>query len=240
MPSKALFKSCTGCQEMIPASSRRCPKCDAKQKTGNAWKWVLGVVLVLFGLQLLGENETEEDAPVVGVEDRASQAQVTSASSFMGVTYPASQAGFVEAVVTHRETFRQARNEVVESASRDGRAVSLSKVVPERQVVGWVGTVAALETNTEGKGILSVEVADDVFITTWNNALSDMGSGTLIDKSSAVYRTMMDLQHGDRVSFSGKFMPSRLDHLEETSLTIHGSMTEPEYLFRFASLQAIN
>lgn len=239
MPSKSLFKRCVYCQEMMGATSRYCPKCNTKQPGGHAWKWVMGIVVVFLGVQLLGGDGGGDGAVTPQGQERTKM-RLGSGEDFRGLAYPDSQSVFASVVLRHREKFQDARNEVQESVVRDNRSMRLASTIPGRQAVRWVGTVSTLGTNSEGKGILSVEVADNVFVKTWNNALSDIGSETLIDKSSAVYREMMNLQPGDQVSFSGEFLSSELDYLEESSLTIEGSMTEPEYLFRFASLQAVN
>jgi hypothetical protein len=112
---------------------------------------------------------------------------------------------------------------------RDQRKISLSALLNKYSVKSWVGTINRLETNNEGKGILSVRISPNIEIKTWNNALSDMGSNTLIEKESPVFMNLFDLSNGQKVKFSGNFIPSETDFIEETSITIDGSMMNPEF-----------
>jgi hypothetical protein len=41
------------------------------------------------------------------------------------------------------------------------------------------------------------------------------------------------MSHGVKIQFSGQFLASDKDFFEEASLTIDGSMKDPEFLFRF-------
>ncbi|MNF12751.1 hypothetical protein D3C80_2143530 [compost metagenome] len=57
--------------------------------------------------------------------------------------------------------------------------------------------------------------------------------GTLIDKGTPLYSALLTMSVGDAVTVSGGFLPSEEDGVKETSLTIRGSMSDPEFLFRF-------
>lgn len=150
---------------------------------------------------------------------------------------PESQRRFVEIVSAAGDAYRSARNEVAESASRDSRRRALSKDFRSATVTGWVGRIKEISTNMDGKGVLAVSVGPDITLSTWNNELSDIASGTLIDKSSAVYGALMDLSVGDRVVFSGSFLPSDEDHFAEQSITLHGSMVDPAFTFDFRTIE---
>ena len=93
-----------------------------------------------------------------------------------------------------------------------------------------------LSTNNDGRGILSVEIAKEVQITTWNNALSDASSNTLLAPDSALYRKAVAMRVGQPVTFAGTFFTATPDCIRESSLTIDGSMTKPEFIFRFSNL----
>jgi hypothetical protein len=85
-----------------------------------------------------------------------------------------------------------------------------------------------------------VRISPDIEIKTWNNALSDIASNTLIEKGTPVFNRLFDLSNGQRVRFSGAFLPSDSDFIKETSMTIDGSMRNPEFLFKFKSVSPIN
>jgi hypothetical protein len=88
----------------------------------------------------------------------------------------------------------------------------------------------------ENWGQVKISLAPDIRVKTWNNDLSDSASHTLIDPSSSLFGTVSQMRKGDQVVFSGAFFPSEVDCVTETSISIQGSMTDPEFLFRFSSV----
>lgn len=147
---------------------------------------------------------------------------------------PQSQREFLGVVAEYKERFRSAANELQQSTLRDQRRTAVVKVLGSQLIAeNWIGTLRNLETNTEGKAIVSVRLASGVDLLTWNNALSDTMHQTMIDKGTPVYAALMNMTVGDPVMVSGKFVPSDQDGALETSMTIDGSMNAPEFLFRF-------
>jgi hypothetical protein len=65
--------------------------------------------------------------------------------------------------------------------------------------------ISHLSTNNDGRGILTIKIADDIEIGTWNNAVSDKFHHTLIEPDSAVYPSDLELRKGMPVIFSGEF-----------------------------------
>jgi hypothetical protein len=59
----------------------------------------------------------------------------------------------------------------------------------------------------------------------------------LLDPESDVFKAASMLNKGQRVRFSGSFFRNRIDCVKEKSLTLSGSMDDPEYLFRFAEIK---
>ena len=71
-----------------------------------------------------------------------------------------------------------------------------------------------------------------------NNKVSYLIDGTIIEKYTNVYKTIKSLNKGDAISFGGDFLKSDTDYFEESSMTIQGSMTSPEYKFKFSSVSS--
>ena len=69
-------------------------------------------------------------------------------------------------------------------ASRPNRAKSICVAIPDRRATQWVGNVSRVSSNSEGKGVLNIEIASGVQVKTWNNALSDSFDNTLIDSQA--------------------------------------------------------
>jgi hypothetical protein len=217
-----------------------CPKCGAKVNnplSGYRWLGVIVAVLVIFaifsGYKKADATKAPSDSP----------ASTTKSYSELSRIYanqpPPDQDNFAQLVTKNAKLFEQAKNELQESSLRRTRKKELAAALIDRSVTDWIGKIESLETNSDGKAMVSLSIGDNIEIKTWNNALSDYADNTLIDESSPVYESLFNLTKGQRVKFSGTFLSSTTDHISETSLTIDGSMKRPEFLFRFATIKAI-
>ncbi len=124
-------------------------------------------------------------------------------------------------------------------ATEKARNDALCKAVPQGRVADWVGELTEVSTNNEGKGVITVELAEEIKVGTWNNAFSDLVDETLVDQDSPVYEALADLQEGDRVRFSGRLVSSNEDCFGEQSLTLQGKMTTPTFVLRFTKLSKV-
>lgn len=235
MGSESLFTKCKTCGKEISKSAKSCPQCGEKQKKMTFVHWI-GVVFL--GLILVGIMNTPEDESSSGEMEASSDA--ASSERSLESRMPEGQRTFVQVVSDHAAEFGESRNELQESRVRDRRKEAISATLDSRSISFWVGTINQLETNMDGKAILSVRIAPNIDIKTWNNAFSDLSSNTLIEKDSPIYNSLLDLSNGQRVVFSGSFFPSESDFIEETSITIQGSLKNPEFLFQFSSVRPIN
>jgi len=110
-------------------------------------------------------------------------------------------------------------------------------------VNNWVGKITSIDNsgiiNDENDDVAIHVIPLDVKATleTWNNSISDDGFNTLIKRNSSLATTLMSLKIGDKVTFSGYFIPKEDDFLYEMSITENGSMLEPEFLFKFTDLK---
>jgi hypothetical protein len=152
---------------------------------------------------------------------------------------PRDEAAVIQIVGAAISQFKTGKNEMEGGAARPTRARALCNVLSSRRAINWTGTVTKLSTNGEGRGILEIQIARDIFVKTWNNALSDTFDNTLIDPQSNLFRTASQLHEGQKVRFAGTFPTSDTDCIEEPSLTLEGSITEPEFIIRFESVVAM-
>lgn len=153
---------------------------------------------------------------------------------------PADEQALIDAVVLGRDAYRSASNDMAKGATRPRRASSICSVFKSASVSNWVGTIKQLSSNNEGKGVLVIEIAEDLAVGTWNNAVSDISDNTLIGLNSQVFQTAMYLREGEWVTFSGRFIPDRTDCFREQSLTLPGSMRDPLFVFRFSGIEPLN
>ena len=152
---------------------------------------------------------------------------------------PLVEIDFINAVAKGREIYRSAANEMAKGASRPKRKQMICELLNSGSVSSWIGRIAKLDTNSEGKGVFAVEIADGIRVQTWNNALSDMGSSTLIEPNSDLFQKLVSMSKGDIVKVSGSFFGSDIDCVEEQSLSLSGSVKNPEFTFRFSSVEKL-
>lgn len=152
---------------------------------------------------------------------------------------PAQQEAFLKIVEEGQRAFRAAENDFQRGATRPVRSQAICSALSSVAVSNWIGRVSRLTTNSEGLGVLGIDVGSKILATTWNNKLSDMVADSLIGPNTAVYQRMGSLKNGDLVRFSGSFVRGGADCIQEQSVTIRGSMADPEFTFVFQSLDKV-
>jgi hypothetical protein len=157
---------------------------------------------------------------------------------------PAAEQAFIRAVQRGQVAFQAAPNEMAQGGTRAQRRVAIcqSLNVPEQGVLvsDWVGQIDRLSSNSGGKGVLYISLAPSIRVETWNNDFSDSSHHTLIEPSSPLFAVASQMKQGDEVVFSGTFFASGVDCVEEHSMGLQGSMSEPEFIFRFTRVKPVN
>jgi hypothetical protein len=151
---------------------------------------------------------------------------------------PADQQDFVRAVNTGRNAYQSGANDMAKGAARAERKRLIDRALRAYTISGWIGRVQTLSSNGDGNGVLALRVGPDMYVKTWSNALSDISDRTLLDPSSNVFRVASKMKSGDIVRFSGEFFRNEVDTVRESSVSISGSMTKPEFIFRFSTIEA--
>lgn len=151
-----------------------------------------------------------------------------------------SEAAFLSIVDAATSDFDAAQNDMLKGAVRSKRAGGLCLVVPNRQAEGWRGTISVLSSNGDGNGVLAIELNNHTTVKTWSNSFSDISDHTLIDPSSPVFQAAASLTVGTPVLFSGTFLPSQIDCVREASVSLAGSLQNPDFIMRFTNIQKAN
>lgn len=152
---------------------------------------------------------------------------------------PAQQVAFLTAVEEGRRAFKAGENDFQRGATRPARAQAICNALPAVSVSNWIGRVSRLTTNSEGFGVLGIDMGAKILATTWNNKLSDLVADSLIRPNSPTYQRMGSLKGDDLVRFSGSFVRGDVDCIQEQSVTIRGSMADPEFTFVFQTLEKV-
>lgn len=131
-----------------------------------------------------------------------------------------------------------AKNDMVRGGIKANRDNELCKLIGSGGVHRWTGVVDNLSANSDGYGVLSVKIADNITLKTWNNSFSDTEDHTLINPSSDVFKSASNLSVGQQVVFSGKFLPDADGNCtHESSLGLTGGLSEPEFIFKFDKIE---
>ena len=149
---------------------------------------------------------------------------------------PEDEKAFLAVVAEAREAYRGAANDMAKGAVRVARKAKLCPFLA-KGAKDWVGSIAKLDSSSKGLGVLTLTLARDVSVGTWNNDLSDIMDHTLLDPSSSVAHAAMAMAKGDKVVFSGRFIQSDEDCLRETSLTQDGSLRDPAFVLLFSAVR---
>lgn len=153
-------------------------------------------------------------------------------------TAPDSQQEFLDAVKRGQTAVRDGNDLTLVTAARDRAGDVCALLRPSRGAVeDWVGTLQDVGTVSGGKqGEVSVAVGNDVKVHTWGRESEDGKDNTLVDPNSDVYRALADLKSGDKVRFSGVFVPRGATCFQETSVFARNGMLTPGFVFRFTAV----
>ena len=149
---------------------------------------------------------------------------------------PIQQQRFVDTVHLYMEKADDAKNVIQKEALRKERARALMTKPGSLMVDNWYGEIVEIDTSSTGDAILTVEIADNIQVQTNNAIFFDLNDKSMITKGSDTYNSLMQLEEGQKVIFSGRFYFNKLDYAEEQSATLDGSMYDPEYLFKFSAI----
>jgi len=128
------------------------------------------------------------------------------------------------------------------------RDKELNNFMTSKSITNWIGTVKKVDSNSEGKGTLSIAFGkNNFYFQTWNNVFSDDvhaltgGRKTLIEPDSDLYSVMGTLRKKDKVKISGSlFIDAQSGHIALQNLTKKGKIKSPEFTFVFDSIEKIN
>jgi hypothetical protein len=184
--------------------------------------------------------EKADQAAKAGEQKAAEEKAATEKAAAL-VALPESEKKFCSTVASFAKDYKDAPsgNELKRSKVRGDRRQALSALPPN--AADWIGTITELSTTGDGKAVLGVKLPcdgdTDVKVKTWNNAVSDMLDHSLIAQTSKTYATLSELGKGKQIRFAGTFVTGDdKNGIRESSLSERGSMTDPEFIFRFSQV----
>jgi hypothetical protein len=153
---------------------------------------------------------------------------------------PKAQRDFLAAVRHGQTQVRNGNDITLVTAARERASRACEHLPRGGKVENWIGTLTKVGTVFGGnQGEVAVSLGDGVKLRTWNHKSEDTKDHTLVDSHSDVYQELAKRKTGDRVVFSGTFVPKGPVCLHETSLFARNGMLTPGFVFRFTSVAAL-
>ena len=146
---------------------------------------------------------------------------------------------FIKAVDDGRQTFSNGLNDMVRGVARPRRAEALCRLVPRGRMENWVGKLATLGSSPGGRGVVGIELASKLIVSTNRTEAADDKDKTLIDVRSPLFGNAAVLAVGDRVQFSGTFVTGPDDCFKEVGKDVAASMTAPEFIMRLDAIKKV-
>jgi len=201
--------------------------------------FALMVLIVGFGGSSSSDSEDTNSASVEASASEAPEEVIPTEDPNMSDygLYPQSQVDFISLVEKAREDLGDAETDLQESVIVRGRDKALCGVLSSRVANKWVGEVKDVGANGEGKAYLEIEIANDIRVQTWNNALSDIFDNTLIPTSSKFFDRLVAMQKGDLVYWSAKFLSESNSCLKGANLTEYFYGKDPKFIVDFKDVK---
>ncbi|MDX8517203.1 hypothetical protein [Mesorhizobium dulcispinae] len=171
---------------------------------------------------------------------------------------PDQEARFVAINSEFRERYKASQNDLLKSTLVQERGKKLEAFSQDGSVSNWVGKVSKVDRVSGRWASLSVEVGEEIRIGSGglldnpdsmvngilNQTAETLGSsertkpedGSFITADSSLYQTLLGLEVGQTIVFSGHFYPSDVSGLADTNLLEEPSMVSPAYKFRFEKI----
>ena len=179
---------------------------------------------------------TESAAPEVTQPPQPVAVEETQSDDTYG-TYPAAQKKFIKIIEDGRNNIDAAENDLQESVALHNRDDALCKVLTNKAATNWVGVITDIGANGEGKAYVEIELADNVRIKTWNNALSDIGDNTLIPTGASFFDDLVAISEDSKVIWSAKFLSGNNFCLKKANFTETFYGIDPQFIVRFTNIK---
>jgi hypothetical protein len=169
-----------------------------------------------------------------GADSDEGETSAPATSAFGNLT--ATQIAMNEVIAEYKGIFDAAENDLQRGNVRLERDEAICSAIGSGKVSNWSGVVEDLGATSEGYAYLKVAMGKNITLETWNNEFSDLFDDTLVERGTALYDTLLGLQEGQIVTFSGEFIGGDGSCLDTKNLTEFFAIERPEFVFRFTSV----
>ena len=177
-------------------------------------------------------------------DDKSNSGQISPAAQqekFLNQYSSPNQIAFHRALKNFSKEYKDSSNEIKKSAVFRKRRDYLLKTIQGGRVLNWVGFIKKIGTTKGGEFAyvnITSEIAEyPVSYRTRNNRLSDIGDNTMIPLNTYVYNQLANLNEGEKVIFSARFLADKQDGYKEGGLTEQGNVTESDFIVKFIDIR---
>src|SRR5438876_738384 len=130
---------------------------------------LLGFLLLIVVIIVIAANRSDKP------DTTNAAVTTTSATMLRGVmpSAPPDEVSFVSVVNNTIKEYNSANGDLARGSVRPSRKNAICRNLNGMYINRWVGKVAKLTTNNEGKGVVYIKINEDITLGTWNNSLSD-------------------------------------------------------------------
>lgn len=153
------------------------------------------------------------------------------------VTVPKAQQSFSDRVAKATQEYQDTDNELRMSKAITDRDKALCKATGGT-FEGWKATIHDIGSTGDGYGYIAIIIDEDIELSTWNNALSDIGDNSLIKPSNKLFDKLLDMSSGDTVTVSGTFLKDNGTCVKTSNMSEAFNATSPDFKVKFSSIKA--
>src|SRR3569833_3698632 len=144
---------------------------------------------------------------------------------------PQRERELIDILMSARKTYQTCHSA---SPAKDARMEMLIRVISfmrQSQVAtDWIGTVKSRGTTPDGNAWISIEIADGITVSTWQNEHEDSDSATMFRPHAKLFAAAQSAKLASPILFSGTILKSVLANDEEM-------VSHPQFIARFSSLK---
>lgn len=190
-------------------------------------KKITSFLIISFFL-LLAFGSSDDD------EDESDNTDVENVE--ISLPLPPEQVSFSALIDSMYNVYKEQPNDLKKSAVKKARNSLFKGMKFERKVTNWIGELQTMSTNSKGNASIDIDLI---------NSRADVQTANYpIMLGSNLYEAVSSLSTGDTVVISGRFLQSPdymgkydFDYLYESSFTESGSMSSPDFYFKFKSVE---
>ena len=202
-------------------------------------KWWFWLIMAIVFIGVFGSGDGSKSGSSSSTASSSSPSEPAKLDP-IDEKRPEVQARFIEAVSAARKRSKDADNDMQRGSAKSERDKNVCALLKNLKVKNWTGKITNITSNSDGKGVIEVEIAKNITVKTWNNALSDIGDHTLIEPGTKFFDFVASLKKGTTIQFSGNFFRgSSGDCLKESSMSLRGKVEDPEFIFNFSEIGTI-